>query len=168
MNKLKQQKLLKFVFFLSILGIVVSGYLTYIHYSVLSSPCDFSETFQCSLVSRSQYSEFLGIPVAIFGMLGYAFLGLVSFGSYNTKYRFKKLKDNIFFKRIISAKTLLVFSVIALLVSLYLTYTEFFLIKALCLFCLISQSIIIGITIISYQNNNLSKKVKEEMLNGIN
>ena len=163
MNQIKRQKLLKFVFFLSILGIIVSGYLTYLHYSTLNSPCDFSETFQCSLVSRSQHSEFLGVPVAIFGLLGYAFLGIVSFGLYNTKYGLKRLKDNKIFKKIISAKTLLFFSVIALLISLYLTYTEFFLIKALCLFCLISQFIIITIAIVSYKNNSLSNNITEEI-----
>ena len=157
MNQVKQQKLLKFVFLLSILGIIVSGYLTYIHYSVLNSPCDFSETFQCSLVSQSQYAEFLGIPLAIFGLLGYAFLGLVSFGLYSNKYGLGRLKKNYIFKEVISARTLLFFSIAALAISGYLTYAEFFLIKALCLFCLVSQLIILIIAIISYQNNHLNK-----------
>ncbi len=158
MSQIKQQKLLKIVFLLSILGIIVSGYLTYDYYSTLDSVCDLNQTFQCSLVSGSQYSNLFGIPVAIFGLLGYAFLGLVSFASYTDKYGFKKLRDNILFKKIISARTLLFFSTSALLFSLYLTYAEFFLIKALCIFCLVSQVIILAIAIISYQNNNLNKK----------
>jgi uncharacterized membrane protein len=158
MNQVKQQKLLKFVFFLSILGLIVSGYLTYIHYSALNAPCDFSETFQCSLVSQSQYAEFLGIPLAIFGLLGYAFLGAVSFGLYSNKYWIEKIRDVQYIKEIISAKSLLFFSIAALAISGYLTYAEFFLIKALCLFCLISQVIIITIAVMSYKNNNLNKK----------
>ncbi len=158
MNQIKQQKLLKFVFFLSLLGIIVSGYLTYIHYSALNAPCDFSETFQCSLVSQSQYAEFLGIPLAIFGLLGYAFLGFVSFGLYSEKFGLEKWRNHRLFKKVISARMLLFFSIAALTISGYLTYAEFFLIKALCLFCLISQAIILTIAVISYQNNKSDKK----------
>ena len=78
MNQQKQQNILKFIFLLSILGIMVSGYLTFIHYSVVNSPCDFSKTFQCTLVSQSKYAEFFGIPVALIGLAGYAILGLIS------------------------------------------------------------------------------------------
>ena len=158
MSQTKQQKLLKLVFLLSILGIIVSGYLTYIHYLTLNTVCDLNKTFQCSLVSGSKYSEIFGIPVSIFGLLGYSFLGIVSFGLYSNNHVLKKLKENVLFDKVISTKMLLFFSVIALIFSLYLTYTEFFLIKALCIFCLISQVIILTIAVISYQNNNLSKK----------
>lgn len=158
MNQIKQQKLLKFIFLLSILGIIISGYLTYDYYSTLNSVCDLNETFQCSLVSGSQYSNLFGTPVAILGLFGYAFLGLVSFALYTDKSGFKKLRENQLFKGVISARTLLFFSTIALLFSLYLTYAEFFLIKALCIFCLLSQLIILTIAIISYQNNNLNEK----------
>ena len=63
-------------------------------------------------------------------------------------------------RKTISAENLLAFSVIALGVSLYLTYAEFFLIKALCIFCLVSQITILGITISSYYNLKLNKLIK--------
>jgi len=159
MNQIKQQKLLKLIFFLSILGIFISGYLTYVHYSTLNAPCDFSETFQCSLVSRSKYAEFFGAPVAILGLLGYTILGLISFLLYKTKLKSNWLKENKILKKIGSARMLFFFSVIGLAISGYLTYAEFFLIKALCLFCLVSQAIILTIAIISYYNNKLNNKL---------
>ena len=160
MNQIKSQKLLNLVFFLSILGIAVSGYLVYLHYSALNSPCDFSETFQCSLVSRSQYAQIFNIPVAMFGLLGYLFLGTISLSLMKWKFHKFVINHNII-KKVISTKSLLFFSVIALVFSLYLTYAEFFLIKALCIFCLISQAIILTIATISYQNNKLSSKKEE-------
>ncbi len=56
---------------LSALGIVLSVYLTYLYYSkaetafcIAGSGCDF--------VRESPYSTILGIPVAIFGVIGYS------------------------------------------------------------------------------------------------
>jgi len=155
----KQQRLLKFIFFLSILGIVLSGYLTYLHYSTLNSPCDLNGTFQCSIVKQSKYAEVFGIPVAFLGLLGYSFLGLISF-SLSKENLLKKIKEKKILRKTISAENLLAFSVIALGVSLYLTYAEFFLIKALCIFCLVSQITILGITISSYYNLKLNKLIK--------
>ena len=159
MNKQKQQRLLNFIFFLSILGIVLSGYLTYIHYSTLSSPCDFSETFQCSLVNQSKYAEVFGIPVALLGMMGYSFLGLVSLVLLKRKF-LSKVRANKFLGKLVSVQTLFVFSIIALIVSLYLTYAEFFLIKAICIWCLISQIIILVIVGFSYKILKLNKLVE--------
>ena len=158
----KQQKLLNFIFFLSILGIILSGYLTYIHYSTLNSPCDFSETFQCSLVNRSKYAEIFSIPVALLGIIGYSFLGFISLSlakdNLLTKIRKKKIIN-----KIISAKTLLFFSIMALITSLYLTYAEFFIIKAICILCVFSQITILGITFSSYKNLKLEKSIRGDL-----
>jgi len=158
----KQQRLLKFVFFLSILGIVLSGYLTYLHYSTLNSPCDFSETFQCSLVNRSKYAEVLGVPVALLGLLGYSFLGFISFSLSKDNF-LRKIREKNIINKTISAQTLLVFSIIALVTSLYLTYAEFFLIKALCILCLVSQITVLGIAFSSYKNLQLNKIIKGDL-----
>lgn len=161
----KQQKLMKIVFFLSLVGILLSGYLTNLHYSKLSSPCDFNETFQCSIVNRSSYAEFFGVPVALFGLLGYVFMGAVSLSLFRKDRweRFpEKLMGNFMFNKIVSDRTLAVFSFAALGVSLYLTYAEFFLIKAICILCIISQVIIIAIAIISYRNLSLKKSKEGE------
>jgi uncharacterized membrane protein len=159
MKQIKQQRLLKFIYFLSILGIVLSGYLTYLHYSELNSPCDISETFQCSTVKQSDYAEIFRVPVALIGLFGYSFLGLISF-SLSKEKLLKKIKEKRVLRKTVSAKSLLAFSVIALGVSLYLTYAEFFLIKAICILCVISQITILGIAISSYHNLKLNKLIK--------
>ena len=144
------------------MGIVLSGYLTYLHYSTLNSPCDFSETFQCSLVNRSKYAEVLGVPVALLGLLGYSFLGFISFSLSKDNF-LRKIREKNIINKTISAQTLLVFSIIALVTSLYLTYAEFFLIKALCILCLVSQITVLGIAFSSYKNLQLNKIIKGDL-----
>jgi len=148
---MEKRKLLHIIFFLSIIGLVISGYLTYLHYSTLNSPCDFSETLSCSIVNRSAYAEFFGIPVAVMGFIGYSFIGLVSISL--SKHTWKlKMREKILFQRILSEKVLFIFSIAALLFSGYLTYAEFFLIKSICVLCILSQLILIIIALVSYTN----------------
>ena len=72
--KPKKQRLLKVIFFLSLLGIIISGYLVSVHYSNKNSLCDINQGLSCSIVNRSQYAEVWGIPIAFFGVLFYLFL----------------------------------------------------------------------------------------------
>ena len=81
-GKIKREKTLKIIFLLAILGILVSSYLTYIYYSEKYSSCELSETFSCSAVSKSQYGEILGIPVSLFGIVGYLILAMISSGNH--------------------------------------------------------------------------------------
>jgi uncharacterized membrane protein len=60
---------------LTAIGLCLAGYLTYIHYSGTTPPCSIKGN-PCSQVQKSRYSEFVGIPVALIGLLGYiAILG---------------------------------------------------------------------------------------------
>ncbi len=58
---------------LSLLGIGVAGYLTYVHYAELSPVC-VGGGGGCAKVQASDQSELLGVPVALLGLLGYAAL----------------------------------------------------------------------------------------------
>jgi len=111
------------------------------------------------LVNQSKYAEVFGIPVALLGMMGYSFLGLVSLVLLKRKF-LSKVRANKFLGKLVSVQTLFVFSIIALIVSLYLTYAEFFLIKAICIWCLISQIIILVIVGFSYKILKLNKLVE--------
>ena len=148
---MKQQKLLKTIFLISILGIVLSGYLTNLHYTQKASPCDFSKTFSCSLVNQSKYAEFRGVPVALFGLGSYFILGFISLSLWK-KFKFTNKK---LIKKFVSPKFLLVLSLAAVLASFYLTYAEFFLIGAVCVLCLISQTSVLAIMGLSYKNLKL-------------
>jgi len=156
MSQNKPKKLLNIIFFLSIVGILISGYLTYIHYSKNSSPCDVSTTLSCSTVNRSKYAEILGIPVALIGLLGYFLLWLLSLLLLKQEYWTKKFQENSslkkIFTKIISEKFIFHFSLLMLLFSFYLSYAEFFLLQAICILCVGSQLTILGVTIVSYRS----------------
>jgi uncharacterized membrane protein len=81
----------------------------------------------CVSVNSSDYSELWGIPIAFFGILSFlSILLMVAFGE-----RSKLMKQY---------QLLIVFgiSLFGFLFSLYLTFLEFFVIKAICQWCVLS------------------------------
>jgi uncharacterized membrane protein len=72
----KNKKLLSFFYILIAIGIVASVYLSIQHYKPLGDePCDINDTFNCSIVNKSIYSEILGIPVATLGLFWFLTMG---------------------------------------------------------------------------------------------
>ena len=66
------------VVFLTLAGLIVSLYLSYSHYRVYTdvgykSFCAISKAINCDTVSQSAYSIFLGLPVPVWGIVGYIF-----------------------------------------------------------------------------------------------
>lgn len=63
------------LFFLIMLAMVLHGYLTNhyypLHYGISQEPasCNVGETFNCDAVAASPYSQFLGIPLSVFGFV---------------------------------------------------------------------------------------------------
>lgn len=53
----------------AVVGTGVAVYLTYAHYAGIDPACGISHG--CSKVQASDWSDFAGIPVALFGLLGY-------------------------------------------------------------------------------------------------
>lgn len=129
---------LKIVTALSFLGMFVAAYLIYQHFKIPgSSFCNVSDYVSCDVVNKSRYSEIFGIPVSILGFLAYVFIFFTSFGLVKG-----------WFKNILG--WLALFSILSLTFSLYLTYVEFFVLYALCIFCLTQQTIILFISIILF------------------
>ena len=67
------------IFFLTIAGIASASYLSISHYRVYTdiayrSFCAISKDINCDTVSQSPYSIFLGLPVPIWGIIGYLFV----------------------------------------------------------------------------------------------
>jgi uncharacterized membrane protein len=111
---------------LAIIGLLVSIYMTIYKITSNDSMCIGSK--DCSVVNQSRYSELYGIPVAVFGVLGYAAILAVLLLERNPGF----FKQN---------GTMLLFglSLTGFLFTLYLIFLEIALIKAYCPFCITSQ-----------------------------
>ncbi len=121
---------------LSALGIAVTSYLIHQHYApVDSSFCNFNDYVSCDIVNKSEFSTIFGVPVSIFGLLTYIYLFVFSLASMRNKAWAKKL----FLPTV-------AFTLFGLLFSFYLTYTEFFVLFAVCIFCLTQQILILSIS----------------------
>ena len=67
---------------LILVGLALSSYLTVLHikvftqasYAADSSVCSISEKVNCEQVAENPYSIFLGVPVSVWGMVGYLFM----------------------------------------------------------------------------------------------
>lgn len=129
-----------FVYFWSVAGVAVLGllnmaYATISHYRVhtdvlYSSICAVSDAVNCDTVSQSTYSIFIGLPVPVWGVLGYGFfIGLLSFA---------------FLERADKRRMWVLLFIMALFFSIYslvLAYILKFQIKVSCIVCIAGYAI---------------------------
>lgn len=109
---------------LAVAGIAVSAYLTWSHLRGVAPVC-VGGSAACETVQTSRYSEVLGIPVALLGLLGYAGLLLSA--------AIKGERAAVFG---------LFVALVGTLYSAYLTYLELFVIQAICQWCVASAGLI--------------------------
>ena len=115
---------------LALVGAVVSGLALEVHYTIGTTPCSINEKWDCGVVNHSSYSLISGIPVAIFGIVGY--LGLVWLG-------------------LARQRAVLTFAAIGGLVfSLYLAHIERDILGVWCLYCVISLADIALIVLMGF------------------
>jgi uncharacterized membrane protein len=55
----------------AVVGGAIAAYLTYVHYAHVSPICT---TGGCEKVQKSKYAELAGVPVALLGLIAYAFI----------------------------------------------------------------------------------------------
>jgi len=110
-------------------GLVIAGYLSYVETQAVAAVC--GPVGDCNAVQSSAYARFLGVPVGVIGLAGYvAILAAWLWGrGGNTTAR----------------AVLLGMTVVGVVFSLYLTYVELFVIRAVCLWCLGSAVIMMGL-----------------------
>ncbi len=112
---------------LVVLGLAVSIYMTI--YKVLNADAMCLGSGDCSTVNASRYSEVNGIPVAVFGILGYmSILGVHFFENRNR-----------FFKQN-SALMIFGMALTGFIFTVWLVYVEVAILKAFCPFCVTSQT----------------------------
>ena len=115
---------------LTVVGIGISAYLTYIHYEGLKPVCGLGA--DCEKVQTSSYAELLGVPVALLGLIGY----LVLLGS-------------LFVEGENALMAGAVVSLVGFGFSMYLTYRELFTIDAICLWCVGSAIVLTLLSVIT-------------------
>jgi len=115
---------------LIIIGIGVAGYLSYIETQSTEAVC--GPVGDCNTVQSSRYAKLFGVlPIGVLGLIGYLGL-LTTWVVRNYLPKFAKPADIAFFGM----------AFFAVIFSLYLTYLEPFVIKAVCIWCLSSAVIV--------------------------
>lgn len=114
------------IILLSLTGILLSLYLTINYYSGSDLSYCITGT-DCDVVKKSAYSKIFGLPVSALGIIGYIAICVSMLSSLS-----KRNKWNMLF----------IFSSLGFSFSIYLTYLELFIIKAVCSYCIISALLI--------------------------
>jgi uncharacterized membrane protein len=117
------------------IGILVSTYLSISHYRVYtdinySSFCAISKAVNCDTVSQSPYSIFWEIPVPVWGVIGYMFLLLTLFFSFDFR-----------LKKITLYPTLCFIGLLFSLISIFLGLISAVKINSYCIMCIITYGI---------------------------
>lgn len=134
-----RRAILVIILILLLAGIVDSTYALMEHYApVLSKACDVNETVSCTAVNQSEYSVIAGVPVAGIGVGGYLFLGVLAVAMLRGRY-FRGL----------APVGLVLASFLGLAFSGVFTYIELAIIKAVCPLCVISQTLMALVALLS-------------------
>jgi uncharacterized membrane protein/protein-disulfide isomerase len=127
----------------AVLGLAASSASTWVHHRILNDPtyasfCDVNATVSCTEAYSSRFGSVGGVPVALFGLLFFAFvLCVVMLGS-QSKTAAPNLPGYVF-----------ALSTIGLAVVLYLAYASFVIIKAVCVLCVGTYVAVIGLFLVS-------------------
>ena len=116
---------------LTLAGLAVAGYLTWVHYADLEPICA-GGSGGCERVQSSDYAELAGVPVALLGVIGYAAI-LASLAVPGDAGRF--------------AGALLALAGFGF--SAWLTYVELFEIDAICQWCVAKAVIMTALAVIT-------------------
>jgi protein-disulfide isomerase/uncharacterized membrane protein len=129
--------------FLSLVGIGLSGYLLFLHLGLLrgellgGAACTDSGLFNCHAVTSGTWGSFLGIPLALWGILGYiTVLALALLGAQSTEWARHALT--------------LLFLLAALFVGIDLVLFGLmvFVIRFYCLFCLLTYAVNLSLLVV--------------------
>jgi vitamin-K-epoxide reductase (warfarin-sensitive) len=114
---------------LALAGVAVSVLALRVHYATGTQPCDINAHWDCGIVNHSPFAMMGPVPVAAIGIAGYLVLGALAFWR----------------------KPFLLFlaTIVGLGFALRLSFIEEYVLMVWCLYCVISQTIIAVITLLS-------------------
>jgi uncharacterized membrane protein len=135
-SRVRERLAIRFVLLSSLAGSLLAAYLLKLHAAIGGNPrrelCTFNDTLSCDTVLASEYAEIAEVPVALIGLLGFSLLfGLAAW----------RLWRHDRSPRWLPAVLVLVAGV-GLLFELGMTWVEFFIIQALCPYCLAALGLI--------------------------
>ena len=138
-----------FLYIFAIIGLADSIYLAYEHYNPLSIQCTPGSIFDCGTVLQSDYAIILGVPVAVWGVIHYAYvlIMLLILEKYPSR---------------IGVTLLLLETAVGLAMSVYFVAMQLFVIGAICYFCMLSAittTIIIILVQKEYRKQALSLRL---------
>lgn len=110
---------------LVVVGLLISGYLSYLKLTSTSAVCVGGAAFNCDYVESSQYSKLAGIPIAYLGLATYLFIGAALL-----------FENRIALLKSYGAVLIFGITLFAFLFSLWLIYVQAALLQAWCIWCL--------------------------------
>ena len=140
------RKLILFIIIiLSLAGAIDAGYLlvqTVSGKAVVcpSVPIGRFNLNQCNIVLATPYAKFMGLPTALYGLVAYLFFAILVLYELTNR-------------RLGAIKLLMYLSGLGVLISAYFIYLQFFVINALCFYCLTSATVMTLIFILSVTYN---------------
>ena len=140
MDTESEDRSLMAIMVLSVLGLIDSLYLTYLHHLVSEGggcPTQNLPGLDCGEVLASEQAELLGIPVAWFGVLGFIALFSLALDRY-LNMDLERTRYNVILLPLIGLS--------GSAFGGYLTYAEAFIIHQWCPFCLTAFALTLGAT----------------------
>ena len=123
---------------LALIGLGVAGYLAYVETQAIPAVC--GPVGDCNAVQASPYARLFGVlPIGVLGVIGYLMILAVWTWS---RLRRGRLADLV-------PGALLAMTLFGTLFSIYLTYLELFVIKAVCMWCVTSAVIMVLLLLLS-------------------
>jgi len=152
------------VIMITVIGLIVSIYLSVSHYRVYTdigykSFCAISRAINCDTVSQSSYSIFLNLPVPVWGVICYGFLLLCLLLAGSKSAEKKRIWSIVFWISLVFA----CYSVILALISTYL-------IASYCIMCIVSYGVNLSLLFYAwlirrrFSDAGLVKDTKEDIL----
>jgi uncharacterized membrane protein len=130
---------------LVLIGIGISGYLSYVKLTDVPMVCAGGGVFSCETVQNSAYSRLFGIPIAWLGLGVYLLLAALLF-----------LEPRVAFLQVYGRIIIFGIALFAWIYSMFLVHIQFNVLQALCMWCLAHElnfTIFFAVTCLRLRNN---------------
>jgi uncharacterized membrane protein/thiol-disulfide isomerase/thioredoxin len=134
---------------LALVGLGIATYLSYVEITHVEAIC--GPISGCNFVQSSPYARILNIPVAVLGVLYYLGIGVLWAGQRSLSRRWANR----------SVLGLLGLTFIGILFSIYLTFLEIFVVRAICMWCLgsaLAATVLMLLVVVSATRSPLPKR----------